>query len=50
MRHPRFPAVDRTTGGAPATRYVNPATGKYVVINDTTGQVIQVSKPGYVPH
>jgi hypothetical protein len=37
-----FPAVDKTAGFSPATRYVHPTTGKSVVINDATGKVIQV--------
>jgi hypothetical protein len=39
--------VDRTSGDTPATRYINPTTGKSVVINDETGKVIQVGKEGF---
>ena len=45
-----FPAVDRTAGSTAATRYVNPTTGKFVVVNDATGNVIQVGGAGFVPH
>ena len=41
-----FPAVDRTAGGAPATRYVHPVTDKSVVVNDQTGRVIHVGVEG----
>jgi hypothetical protein len=30
-----------------ATRYVHPGTGQSVVINDVTGNVIQVGAPGF---
>jgi RHS repeat-associated protein len=41
------PATDFTAGGAPATRYTNPTTGKAVTINDATGKVIQVGDVGF---
>lgn len=37
-----YPAVDKTAGGASATRYVNPDTGKSVVVNDDTGKIIHL--------
>ena len=40
-------AVNKATGGD-ATRYVNPTTGQSVVIDDTTGKIIQVGKAGFV--
>jgi hypothetical protein len=43
-----FPAVDLTAGGAPATRYVHPVTGKSVVINNATGKVIHVGGDGFL--
>jgi hypothetical protein len=39
-------AVNKATGGA-ATRYINPDTGQSVVIDNATGQVIQVGGPGF---
>lgn len=44
-----FPAIDMTAGGAPATRFVHPTTGKFVVINNATGNVIQVGGEGFIP-
>jgi len=41
------PALNRLRGGTPATRYVHPETGQSVVIDDETGQVIQVGGPGF---
>jgi RHS repeat-associated protein len=43
-------AIDRTAGGQPATQYLDPATGKFIVVNNTTGNVIQVSGPGFRPN
>jgi hypothetical protein len=34
---------------ASATEYVNPSNGQFVVVDNTTGQVIQVSGPGHLP-
>ncbi|MGH9407351.1 MAG: RHS repeat-associated core domain-containing protein, partial [Terriglobia bacterium] len=42
--------VDRTAGGAPATQYLDPETGQFIVVNDKTGNVIQVSGPGFRPN
>ncbi len=41
------PATDFTAGGAPATRYTHPTTGKAVTVNDATGKVIQVGDVGF---
>lgn len=38
-----YPAENRVNPGHGATRHVNSETGRYVVIDDTTGQVIQLS-------
>lgn len=43
----RIDAVNKETGG-PATRYVNPNTGASVVIDNTTGEVIQVGEPSFI--
>ena len=37
----RIDAINKANGG-PATRYINPQTGKSVVIDDMTNEVIQV--------
>ena len=41
--------TNKATGG-PAIEYVNPANGKFVVIDKTTNQVLQVSGPGFQPN
>jgi hypothetical protein len=46
QRGNRIDAKNRKTGG-PATRYVNPDTGKSVVIDNTTDEVIQVGQEGF---
>lgn len=43
-----FDVVNKATGG-PATEYVS-SSGKFVVVDNATKQVIQVSKPGYSPN
>jgi hypothetical protein len=42
----RIDAINRYTG-APATRYVNPTTGRSVVIDDATGEVVHVGADGF---
>lgn len=39
-------AINKATGN-PATRYIHPATGQSVVVDDVTGQVIHVGGPGF---
>jgi hypothetical protein len=46
----RTKVVDKTAGGQPATQYLDKATGKFIVVNDATGNVIQVSGPGFRPN
>ena len=41
--------TNKATGGA-ATEFVNPANGKFVVVDNATKQVIQVSGPGFSPN
>ncbi|MGH9491125.1 MAG: RHS repeat-associated core domain-containing protein [Terriglobales bacterium] len=41
--------TSKATGGA-ATEFVSPSTGRFVVIDKETGQVIQVSGPGFRPN
>lgn len=43
----RHPTVNRETGG-PATRYVHPETGRSVVIDDSSGEVIHVGGDGFI--
>lgn len=43
----RYTAEDLTEGGAPATRYVDPVTGRSVVVNNATGNVIHVGGFGF---
>ena len=44
-----YEGVNKATGG-PATEFVNSLTGKFVVIDNVTGQVLQVSRPGMLPN
>ena len=44
-----FAAVNKATGGA-ATEYVSSATGKFVVVDNATKEVLQVSKSGFLPN
>lgn len=44
----RLPAVNNVRPGNAATRYVHPATGRSVVVDDVTGEVIHVGGDGYV--
>ena len=47
LRGRRVLASDLETGGA-ATRYVHPRTGRSVVIDDETGEVIHVGGDGLI--
>jgi hypothetical protein len=48
-RGEQFRALNRLGGAnTPATGYVHPETGQYVVIDDASGEVIQVGKSGYL--
>ena len=40
-------AINRETG-APATRYIHPETGRSVVIDDASGDVIHVGGDGFI--
>ena len=44
-----YSVLNKATGGA-ATEYVNPASGKFVVVDNATKQVLQVSGPGFSPN
>jgi len=43
----RRPAFNSETG-SPATRYIHPATGRSVVIDDVSGDVIHVGGDGFI--
>ena len=42
------PAVNNVNPGNPATRYIHPATGRSVVVDDVTSEVIHVGGDGFV--
>jgi hypothetical protein len=44
----KLPATNNVTSGNGATRYVHPATGRSVVVDDTTGEVIHIGGDGFV--
>ena len=44
-----YKVLNKATGGG-ATEYVNPVSGKFVVVDDATKQVLQVSGPGHLPN
>ncbi len=43
----RHPSVDLETGG-PAARYIHPTTGRTVVYDNASGEVIHVGGDGFV--
>jgi len=43
-------AVTNKATGVPATEYVSRSTGKFVVIDNNTGQVLQVSRGDMAPN
>ena len=45
---PAIPAVNRVNPGNAVTRYVHPTTGRSVVVDDVTGEVIHVGGDSYV--
>lgn len=45
---PRFAASNHINPANTATRYVHPTTGRSVVLDDSTGEVIHVGGDGYV--
>jgi len=44
----RFPATNNVNLGNPATRYVHPTTGRSVVVDDVTMEVIHVGGDGFL--
>ena len=47
LRGLRFSATNLETGGA-ATRHIHPETGRSIVFNDGTGEVIHVGGDGFI--
>jgi hypothetical protein len=45
---PQFPAVNNVNPDNAATRYVHPTTGRSVVVDNVTGEVIHVGGDGFV--
>ena len=44
----QFPAVNTVNPANAATRYVHPTTGRSVVVDNVTGEVIHVGGDGFV--
>ncbi len=44
----RFPAVNLVNKANGAARYIHPVTGKSVVIDTVTGEILQMGGPGFV--
>lgn len=44
----QFPAVNNVNPANGATRYVHPTTGRSVVVDQVTGEVIHVGGDGFV--
>lgn len=44
-----FPATNKLGGyNSPATRYVDPATGQSIVVDNATGEIVHVGGPGFL--
>jgi hypothetical protein len=43
----QFPATNLVNPGNPATRYVHPTTGRSVVVDNATAEVIHVGGDGF---
>jgi hypothetical protein len=49
IQHGRaFGVINKATGGA-AIEYLNPSTGRFVVVDATTGRILQISRSGMQP-
>lgn len=48
-RGERFQAPNMVNPSNSATRYVHPTTGRYVVIDDVTNEILQVGADGFIP-
>ena len=44
----QFSAVNKVNAANPATRFVHPTTGRSVVVDNMTGEVIHVGGDGFV--
>ena len=44
----KMPAVNQVNPANPATRYIHPITGRLVVVDDVTQEVIHVGGDGFV--
>jgi len=44
----KFPAENLVNPGNPATRYVHPTTGKSIVLDNVTHEIIHVGGPGFI--
>ncbi|MCI0462167.1 MAG: hypothetical protein L0Z62_34885 [Gemmataceae bacterium] len=44
----KVPAVNQVNPANSATRYIHPTTGRSVVVDDVTGEVIHVGGDGFV--
>jgi hypothetical protein len=45
----RFKAPNFVNKGNPATRYVHPKTNLFIVVDDVTGDLLQLSGPDFGP-
>jgi RHS repeat-associated protein len=45
----QFPAPNDVNPGNAATRYVNPTTGRYVVMDNVTHEILQLGGDGFIP-
>ena len=44
-----FPAVNKLGGAnTPATRYVDPTSGQSIVVDNGSGEIVQVGGPGFL--
>ena len=44
----RFPAVNLVNPGNPASRYIHPTTGRSVIVDNVTGEIIHVGADGFL--
>lgn len=45
----QFSAPNDVNPGNAATRYVNPTTGRYVVMDNVTNEILQLGGDGFIP-
>lgn len=46
----QYPAPNNVNPANGATRFVNPTTGRYLVLDDATGEILQLGGDGFVPN